>query len=113
MQVMILRVLLSLVGAVVITSSLLLGMDAVTSIFRERDTTRYYRISDVQLRSNDGRPDRPAPVPLLPETPESAVELPSSRVDIEAPTAPANVPAAPARVRSPAVQTDPAAAPGN
>jgi len=59
---MVLRLLTALVGALVITASLLLGMDSLTSVFRERDAARYFRITDILPRQDPGKPDRPAPV---------------------------------------------------
>ena len=104
---MIARILVAMVGAVVITSTLLLGMDAITSIFRERDTARYYRISDVQLRQ-PGRPDRPEPVPQQPEVPEAGLGLPPGRITIERPTAPDAATGAPARLEAPRLERVPA-----
>jgi hypothetical protein len=66
---MIVRMLIAIVGALVITTGLLLSMDAVTSAFRERSTTKMYRISDVVRRDRSGRPDRPEPPTRLPALP--------------------------------------------
>lgn len=77
---MIARILVAIVGAVVITSTLLLSMDAVTSLFGERDGTRYYRVNDVILKDRSGRPDRPPPVARQPETPSAGFDLPSRDV---------------------------------
>lgn len=83
---MILRVFLALIGAIVITSTLLLGMDTLTSMFRERDGQRYYRITDILPRPAPGRPERPLPPPRRPDAPLAEVELPASGLPADAPT---------------------------
>jgi hypothetical protein len=83
---MIARVLLAVLGAIIVTGSLLLGMDTVTSIFRDRDNTRYYRISNTVPLTDPGRPERPAPAQRQPGAPQTEIDLPAGRVEIEAPT---------------------------
>lgn len=80
---MIFRVVIALVGAAAITATLLLAMHSVTSVFRESDGTKYFRISDVLTRPDSGRPERPPPVARQPELPESEAELPDSRLPVE------------------------------
>jgi hypothetical protein len=75
---MVLRVVIALVGAVVITAGLLLGMDAVTSVVREVDYHRYYRISDVFARPADRKPDRPEARERPPELPAAADQAPQN-----------------------------------
>lgn len=82
---MIARILIAVVGALVITSVLFLGMDAVTSLFRERDVGRYFRVNDVTLKDRSGLPDRPRPVPRQPDVPQATRELPSDRVPVDNP----------------------------
>ncbi len=77
---MIARVFIALIGAVLITGTLLLAMNSVTTVFRERDGARFFRISDVIVRPDDGRPERPAPVLPQPDRPEADIELPSRRL---------------------------------
>jgi hypothetical protein len=82
MHNMILRVFIALVGAAVVTVGLLLGMNAVTSLFRERTGERVFRIMDVE-RAKVGRPERP-PVPeRAPRIPKSDAELPQSGLTAE------------------------------
>lgn len=80
---MIYRVLIALLGAVVITSGLLLGMDAVTSMFRDRDDSRYYRITDILPRRVPGRPERPAPGQRQPDIPAAELSLPDAQITLE------------------------------
>jgi hypothetical protein len=85
MQIMILRVFIALIGAVVITSGLLLGMDAVTSLFREEDGSRYYRITDILPRPDPGRPERPQPAARQPDAPEAELSLPDAQLRLQLP----------------------------
>ena len=48
------RFLVALVGGIVITVAILLGMTEITKRFRDRDPTRYFRITDV-IPAPDGR----------------------------------------------------------
>jgi len=87
---MISRMLIAIVGALVITTGLLLGMDAVTSVFRERSTTKMYRISDVVRRDRSGRPDMPEPPTRLPALPDiDPAGRSNPGIAAEAPAAPA------------------------
>jgi hypothetical protein len=83
---MILRVFVALLGAIVVTGSLLLGMDALTSMFRERDGQRYFRITDILPRPEPGRPERPAPAARQPSAPETETVLPQNPLTIDLPT---------------------------
>ncbi len=67
------RLLIALVGAAVITSGMLLGMSEVTQKFRDRDTTRYFRIVDF-LPAPDGR--RRLRRPTQPDLPPKREDLP-------------------------------------
>jgi len=84
---MILRLLVALVGAAIVTTGLLLGMDAVTSLFREEDGERLYRITDILPRPAPGRPERPAPAQRQPDVPEAEAEvgLPGESMPVELP----------------------------
>jgi len=84
---MIYRVFFAVLGAIVVTTSLLLAMEKVTSVFRERDTTKYFRITDILERPDPGRPERPASPRRLPAAPEAEVSLPAPRIPLEAPAA--------------------------
>ena len=86
---MILRLLAAGLGAIAVTSVLLLGMDAVTDVFRERSDQRMYRISDVIRRDRSGRPEMPetpAPLPALPDS--AADQATDPQVSGGAPNAP-------------------------
>jgi hypothetical protein len=64
------RLVIALAGAIAVTLAMLWGMNAVTNLFRERDATRYFRVTDF-IPAPDG-PRKPA----LPRTPEQAPESP-------------------------------------
>ena len=84
---MLVRIGIALVGAIVVTFGLLLVMDTVTDVFRDGDTTRYFRISDVFAKPDNLRPDRPEAVALPPETEaEANASGADINVPIEAPT---------------------------
>jgi hypothetical protein len=69
---MIVRIVIALVGALAVTCALLLGMDAVTTVFRqEQSGQRMYRISDVIRRDRSGRQDMPDPPTRLPDLPDT------------------------------------------
>jgi len=99
---MFLRICVALIGAVVITTGLLLGMDAVTDVFRERSSEKMYRISDVIRRDRSGRPDLPEPPTRLPALPDAEPEPTRGPVVI------GESPAAPDRVVSPPLVLEPA-----
>lgn len=85
---MIARVVVAITGAVIVTAVLLLGMDALTSVFRNHSAEKYFRITDVLPKPPPGRPKRPedrAPPPS-PTVPEAV--NPDASVTIEAPEAP-------------------------
>jgi hypothetical protein len=79
------RVFVALLGAIVITGALLLGMDTVTSMFRERDGGKYFRITDILPRQAPDRPTRPEPVMRGPGLPEGEVDAPATRIPLETP----------------------------
>jgi hypothetical protein len=82
---MLVRVGIALVGALVVTFGLLWAMDEVTTVFREQDPTRYFRISDILARPADRRPDRPDAVALPPEADNAEFTAPDANLPIEAP----------------------------
>jgi hypothetical protein len=87
---MIFRIAIALVGALAVTCSLLLGMDALTTVFREQSGQRMYRISDVIRRDRSGRPEMPESPTRLPSLPEPTPEQPGNAgVGRAAPAAPA------------------------
>jgi hypothetical protein len=102
---MIARILVAVVGALVITSVLFLGMDAVTSLFRERDVTRYFRVNDVTVKDRSGLPDRPRPVPRQPDTPRAARDLPADSVPLENPDLTPPAASIPGRLLEPEIET--------
>ena len=84
---MLVRIGIALAGAIVVTFGLLLVMDTVTDVFRDGDTTKYFRISDVFAKPDNLRPDRPEAVALPPDTEaETATSETDARVPIDAPT---------------------------
>lgn len=84
---MITRLLIAAVGAIVVTAGLLLGMDAVTSLFRSDTGERYFRITDVLPKPPPGRPQRPETVGRSPQRVELEAASPDAELEIEAPAA--------------------------
>jgi len=66
---MIVRVVIAITGAIIVTSSLLLGMDSLTSLFENESGERYFRITDVLPKPEPGRPQRPAAAARQPQRP--------------------------------------------
>ena len=90
---MIFRVLIAAMGALVVTGGLLLAMDSLTSLFEDRSTERFYRITDVLPKPEPGRPERPAaaarqPAGVETEAANAETVLPIELPDIPAATAP-------------------------
>jgi hypothetical protein len=83
---MIARLLIAVTGAVIITAGLLLGMDTVTSLFRNQTGERYFRITDILPKAPPGRPERP-PVLRQPARVEQEIARPGTGLPIEAPAA--------------------------
>ncbi len=80
------RLLIAFVGASAITLGLLFGMNEIVEIFRVRDSTQYFGVTDVLLRPDDARPRR---IPRAAEQPERGTvefERPDVSVDIERPS---------------------------
>lgn len=84
---MLARILIALVGAAIVTAGLLLTMDSVTSILRNQDLPRYFRISDILPKPEPGRPTRPAELGRQPAVPSTELGTPDSRIEIEVPAA--------------------------
>lgn len=59
------RLGIALVGAFAVTVGLLLSMNEVAERVRQRDPTKYFRITDVIVLPGSKRPERP-PAPALP-----------------------------------------------
>jgi hypothetical protein len=85
------RLLFALVGALAVTIGILLSMNEVAERVRQRDPTKYFRISDVIVLPGSKRPERP-PTPDLPPqraqpdvrlggTPDFGVSIPSAPRD--------------------------------
>lgn len=106
------RVFLALVGAVIITAGMLLGMRAVTSLFEQADYHRYYRITDVFARPWDQRPDRPEDRPRPPPSPALTSDVPDSDVPVPPPRIENPAPLAPASLPAPAIEPPEPPAPG-
>ena len=95
---MIYRLSVALLGAIVITSGLLLGMDKVTAVFRSQSGERYFRITDVLPRAERGRPDRPSAPAQQPGLGEPGFEVFENEIPLEEP-GPIELPGlAPARI---------------
>ena len=82
---MIARVVIAFVGAIIVTGSLLLAMDSLTSLFNNERGERYFRISDILERPDPGRPERPRPAARQPEQQEFAITDLDTTVPIEVP----------------------------
>jgi hypothetical protein len=82
---MITRILVALVGAVIVTAGLLFAMDRVTSLFRNHDFQRYFRINDILPKPDPGRPTRPRSLSEQPDVPESGNFVPEIGVTVETP----------------------------
>ncbi len=80
------RLLIALVGAAVITSGMLLGMSEITHKFRDRDSTRYFRIVDF-LPAPEGRRRlrRPTQPDLPPERQDLRYERSITTLPIDRP----------------------------
>lgn len=66
---MLFRLLAAVCGAVIITTGLFLVMETLTSLWRNQDRERVFRIDDVLSKPEPGRPERPAPLERQPELP--------------------------------------------
>jgi len=103
------RILTAVVGAAIVTTSMLLGMHQVTKHFYDTDPTQYFGIAEF-IPGPDGR-RRPSPPPV-PEAPPDRPQLQYQRsgdarlpldppaVDQEAPARPAPLPANPDEARN-------------
>lgn len=84
---MITRVATAIVGAVVVTGSLLLIMDSLTSLFENERVERYFRITDVLQKPEPGRPERPRAARPPPDGPQGNGANPDGQGQIETPDA--------------------------
>jgi len=84
---MIVRVVIAITGAIIVTSSLLLGMDSLTSLFENESGERYFRITDVLPKPEPGRPQRPAAAARQPQRPEPEFLNPDTALPIVVPEA--------------------------
>jgi hypothetical protein len=64
---MITRVLIAVLGALLITGTMLLGMSEFTAVFRQRSGEKLYLVTDIIRMDRSGRPDRPRAAQLPPE----------------------------------------------
>lgn len=96
---------------------MLIGMNEVAKVFRERDPTRYFRITDVIIPERSGRPERPSEAQLPPERSTPQFDPPTERprvngprIDVAPPLpAPDIEPRLERRVQPPEVQPEPEA----
>jgi hypothetical protein len=79
------RVAIAIVGAVVVTGSLLLVMDSLTSLWQNERGERYFRITDVLQKPDPGRPERPQAATPPPDRPADDSSNPDGPVRIETP----------------------------
>jgi len=84
---MIARVVIAAAGALIVTGSLLLVMDSLTSLFENERGERFFRISDILERPERGRPERPRPAARQPNQPASEGVNLNSAIPIEVPEA--------------------------
>ncbi len=84
---MIVRVAIAFAGAIIVTSSLLLGMDTLTSLFDNESGERYFRITDVLPKPEPGRPQRPEAAARQPQRPEQEFVNPDTALPIVVPAA--------------------------
>jgi len=82
---MIFRVLIAAAGAIIVTGSLLLAMDSLTSLFENRSGERYFRITDVLPKPEPGRPERPRAAARQPARVEPEAAGQDNLVPIETP----------------------------
>jgi hypothetical protein len=86
---MVRRLFVALVGAVVITGGMLLGMSGIVDAFRNRDPTRYFSITNIISRPAQGRRERPGDIVRAPERRTPAYEGEASDIPLETPEEPA------------------------
>ena len=80
---MFLRVLIAIIGAAIITVTMLLSMSEFSRMFRERDGERFFLINDMVPRPERGRPERPPAAALPPQRTiaDYEVEDPANLID--------------------------------
>ncbi|MFO7286175.1 MAG: hypothetical protein LOD94_00685 [Gammaproteobacteria bacterium] len=84
---MIPRYLVAFVGASLITSAMLLGMNEVARRLKERDPTQYFQISSFIPAPEDRRPRRPPAPQARPELPQIEYATPlDADVPLSVPT---------------------------
>ena len=82
---MVLRLVIAVLGGAVITVGMLLMMSDFTAKLRERDTLRYFPITDFIPATGVNRP-RPPPVPVLPpDRPRAQYQRGSERLSTDRP----------------------------
>lgn len=86
MIAMVSRLLVAVVGASAITIGMLLGMSEFAEIFERRDPTQYFRITDVLVRPDDGKPERIPRAGAQPERGTVEYERPDTELGVERPT---------------------------
>lgn len=82
------RLVIAAAGAIIVTATLLLGMDALTALFRNDGGERYFRITDILPKAPLGRPERPEAQARPPSRIEPDIDNPDAGVTVEAPSAP-------------------------
>jgi hypothetical protein len=85
MRFMLLRIFIACLGAITVTVGMLLAMDAVTNVFRDRDLQRYFRITDILPKADPGRPERPEAVARPPDAPTAESPAIYSTPPLQAP----------------------------
>lgn len=80
------RVLTALIVAAGITASMLYGMNKIAEKFRQRDPTRYFRVTDVIMPDANRPARRPPEAQLAPARNEPAYRAPSEQqLNVEQP----------------------------
>lgn len=82
---MLLRLLAAVCGALVITAGLFVVMETLTSLWRNEERLRVFRIDDVLLKPEPNRPARPAQLERQPELPDNDFAVPASNSLIDLP----------------------------
>lgn len=78
---MILRLLIAIIGAGLVTVTMLYGMSEFTAMFRQRGTDKFFLITDILPRPDPGRPARP-PAAALPPA-RTSVEYAPGEIGIQ------------------------------
>lgn len=85
---MILRLLVAIVGASIITVTMLYGMSEFAAMFRHRNGDKLFLVTDILPRPDPGRPVRPPAAALPPARTEVEYRPGNVGVPLDAPSGP-------------------------